>query len=77
MDWYYKFLNWFKDKYGYDIWDKKFEGEEGKWSIGGILYEEPSINIKAENLFNRCLLLLTQEKLLHLPTCVLYASLQR
>ncbi len=34
MDWYYKFLKWFKDKYGYDIWDKKFEGEEGKWSIG-------------------------------------------
>ena len=38
MDWYYKFLNWFKDKYGYDIWDEKFEGEEGKWSIGGILF---------------------------------------
>ena len=38
MDWYYKFLKWFKDKYGYDIWDKKFEGEEGKWSIGGILF---------------------------------------
>ena len=31
MDWYYKFLNWFKGKYGYDIWDKKHEGEEGKY----------------------------------------------
>ena len=38
MDWYYKFLNWFKDKYGYDIWDKQFEGEEGKWSIGEMLF---------------------------------------
>ena len=38
MDWYYKFLKWFKDKYCYDILDKKFEGEEGKWSIGGMLF---------------------------------------
>ena len=38
MDWYYKFLNWFKDKYGYDIWDKKFEMEGGKSSAGEMLF---------------------------------------
>ena len=38
MDWYYKFLNWFKDKYGYDIWGKRFEMEGGKSSAGEMLF---------------------------------------
>ncbi len=35
---YRKFLDWFKGKYGYELWDRKFGGEEGKWSIGEMLF---------------------------------------
>ena len=42
-----------------------------------FLHEVTSIRIKAENLFMRCLLLLTQGKLPPKPTQALYPSLQR
>mgnify|MGYP003655410249 CR=1 FL=1 len=35
---YKRFTDWFKGKYGYELWDRKFEGEEGKWSIGEMLF---------------------------------------
>ena len=35
---YRKFIDWSKEKLGDDVWEQKYEGEDGRYSLGEYFF---------------------------------------